>query len=231
MADASQTIADSRASRHDAMMTEPRPWLIDEAGSEARRHAPATLRNRDVIAQVLRKILPESGVVLEIASGSGEHVVHFAAAFPHLQWQPSDCEQSALRSIAAWTAESGVANVLPPVSIDVEQEAWPARCADAILCINMVHISPWSATLALLRHAAALLPAGAPLYLYGPFVRHDVMTAESNVAFDASLKARNSAWGLRDVADIDGAAAACGFVRVELIEMPANNLSLVYRRA
>jgi len=213
------------------MMTEPRPWLIDEAGSEARRHAPATLRNRDVIAQVLRKILPESGIVLEIASGSGEHVVHFAAAFADLHWQPSDCEQSALRSIAAWTAESGVANVLPPVLIDVEQEAWPVRHADAILCINMVHISPWSATLALLRHAAALLPAGAPLYLYGPFVRHDVMTAESNVAFDASLKARNPAWGLRDIADIDDAAAACGFVRVELIEMPANNLSLVYRRA
>ena len=213
------------------MMTEPRPWLIDEAGSEARRHAPATLRNRDVIAQVLRKILPESGIVLEIASGSGEHVVHFAAAFADLHWQPSDCEQSALRSIAAWTAESGVANVLPPVLTDVEQEAWPVRHADAILCINMVHISPWSATLALLRHAAALLPAGAPLYLYGPFVRHDVMTAESNVAFDASLKARNPAWGLRDIADIDDAAAACGFVRVELIEMPANNLSLVYRRA
>jgi len=212
------------------MMTEPRPWLIDEAGSEARRHAPATLRNRDVIAQVLRNILPKSGIVLEIASGSGEHVVHFAGAFADLHWQPSDCEQSALRSIAAWTAESGVANVLPPVLIDVEQEAWPVRRADAILCINMVHISPWSATLALLRHAAALLPAGAPLYLYGPFVRHDVMTAESNVAFDASLKARNPAWGLRDIADIDDAAAACGFVRVELIEMPANNLSLVYRR-
>ena len=231
MADASQTIADSLASRHDAMMTEPKPWLINEAGTEARRHAPATLRNRQVIAQVLRDILPESGMVLEIASGSGEHVVHFAAAFPHLQWQPSDCEPAALHSIAAWTAETGTANVLPPVLIDVEQEAWPVRHADAILCINMVHISPWSATLALLRHTAALLPAGAPLYLYGPFVRHDVMTAESNMAFDASLKARNPAWGLRDVADVDAAAAECGIVRTGLIEMPANNLSLVYRRA
>ena len=213
------------------MMTEPRPWLIEEAGSEARRHAPATLRNRDVIAQVLREILPDSGMVLEIASGSGEHVVHFAAAFPHLQWQPSDCEPAALHSIAAWTAETDAANVLPPVPIDVEQDDWPVRHADAILCINMLHISPWSATLALFRHAAALLPSGAPLYLYGPFVRHDVMTAESNLAFDASLKARNPAWGLRDVADVDAVAADQGFARTDLIEMPANNLSLVYRRA
>lgn len=212
-------------------MTEPRPWLINEAGSEARRHAPATLRNRDAITDVLRDVLPETGLVLEIASGSGEHVVHFAQVFAQLHWQPSDCEPSALRSIAAWTAESGVANVLPPLPIDVEQDAWPIDRADAILCINMVHISPWSATLALFRHAAALLPPGAPLYLYGPFVRHDVMTADSNLAFDASLKARNPAWGLRDIADVDAAAAEHGLVRSELIEMPANNLSLVYRRA
>lgn len=213
------------------MMNEPRPWLIDEAGSEARRHAPATLRNRDAIAAVLQSVLPESGTVLEIASGSGEHVVHFAQAFADLQWQPSDCEPSALRSIAAWTTESGAANVRPPLSIDVEQDAWPIERADAVLCINMVHISPWSATLALFRHAAALLPPGAPLYLYGPFVRHDVMTADSNLAFDASLKARNPAWGLRDAADLDAAAAEHGFLRSDLIEMPANNLSLVYRRA
>lgn len=212
-------------------MTEYRPWLIDEAGGEARRHAPATLRNRDAIAQVLLSVLPESGTVLEIASGSGEHVVHFAGAFPNLQWQPSDCEPAALRSIAAWTAETGGTNILPPVLIDVEQDDWPVRHAHAMLCINMVHISPWRATLALFRHAAALLPTGAPLYIYGPFVRHDVMTAESNLAFDASLKARNPAWGLRGVADVDAAGAEYGLVRAELIEMPANNLSLVYRRA
>ncbi len=213
------------------MMTEPKPWLIDEAGGEARRHAPATLRNRDAITEVLRDILPASGRVLEIASGSGEHIVHFAQAFPHLQWQPSDCEPSALRSIAAWMADADTANVLPPVLIDVEQSEWPLTQADAVLCINMVHISPWSATLALFRHVAALLPLGAPIYLYGPFARHDVLTAESNLAFDASLKARNPAWGLRDVADLDAAAADQGFVRTDLIEMPANNLSLVYRRA
>lgn len=212
-------------------MTEPKPWLIEEAGSEARRHAPATLRNRDAIAGVLRSVLPDTGLVLEIASGSGEHVVHFAAAFPDLHWQPSDCEPAALRSIAAWTAESGAANILPPVLIDVEQHEWPVHKVDAMLCINMLHISPWSATLALFRHAARLLPSGAALYLYGPFVRHDVMTAQSNLAFDASLKARNPAWGLRDVEDVDAAGADQGFARTDLIEMPANNLSLVYRRA
>jgi hypothetical protein len=213
------------------MMNEPRPWLIGEAGSEARRHAPATLRNRDAITDVLRDVLPENGLVLEIASGSGEHVVHLAQAYPHLQWQPSDCEPAALRSIAAWASDSTSTNILSPVLIDVEQADWPVTYADAILCINMVHISPWSATLALLRHASTLLPVGALLYLYGPFVRHDVMTAESNLAFDASLKARNPDWGLRDVADVDAAAAGCGIVRTGLIEMPANNLSLVYRRA
>lgn len=211
-------------------MTQPKPWLIDEAGSEARRHAPATLRNRDVITDALRYVLPERGLVVEIASGSGEHVVHFASAYPHLEWQPSDCEPAALRSIAAWAADSGVSNVLAPVQIDVEQTNWPVTYADAILCINMVHISPWSATLALFRHSAALLPPGAPLYLYGPFVRHDVKTAESNMAFDSSLKLRNSDWGLRDVADVDAAATGTGFGRTDLIEMPANNLSLVYRR-
>lgn len=174
-------------------MTEPKPWLIDEAGSDARRHAPATLRNRDAITDVLRNVLPEKGLVLEIASGSGEHVVHFAQAFPQLQWQPSDSEPSALRSIAAWMGDTNVANVLPPMQIDVEQGDWPVEQADAILCINMVHISPWTATLALFRHSAARLRTGGPLYLYGPFVRHDVMTAPSNLAFDASLKARNPA--------------------------------------
>lgn len=212
-------------------MTEPKPWLIDEAGSDARRHAPATLRNRDAIAQVLQTVLPESGTMLEIASGSGEHVVHFAQAFALLQWQPSDCEPAALRSIEAWVADAELTNVLPPVLIDVEQSDWPIERADAALCINMLHISPWTACIALFRHCAALLPRHAPLFIYGPFVRHDVMTAESNLAFDASLKARNSAWGLRDVAHVDAVGAENGFQRSELIEMPANNLSLVYRRA
>lgn len=211
-------------------MTEPKPWLIDEAGSEARRHAPATLRNRDAIADVLKGWLPTQGTVLEIASGSGEHIVHFAGIFPGMHWQPSDCEPAALQSISAWSAQTDLTNILAPLMIDVEQDSWPIERADALLCINMLHISPWSASTALFRNAARLLPPGAPIYLYGPFVRHDVMTAESNLAFDASLKQRNPAWGLRDVADVDALANEHRFARAALIEMPANNLSLIYRR-
>lgn len=212
-------------------MTEPKPWLIDEAGAEARRHAPATLRNRDAITDVLRGQLPASGTVLEIASGSGEHVVHFAAAFPHLVWQPSDCEPAALRSIAAWAAEAGSTNVLAPLLIDVEQGDWPVAGAAAVLCINMIHISPWSACKALFQRVSGLLASGAPLVLYGPYIRHDITTSDSNLAFDASLKQRNPAWGLRAVADVDAVAGNNGLARAALIEMPANNLSLIYRRA
>ncbi len=211
-------------------MSEPKPWLIDEAGIEARRHAPATLRNRDAIAEVLQSVVPAHGTVLEIASGSGEHIVHFAGLFPNAQWQPSDCEPAALDSIAAWSAQAGLANICPPLLIDVEQPGWPIDRADAMLCINMLHISPWSASEALFGQATRLLSPGAPLYLYGPFVRHDVMTAQSNLDFDASLKSRNSAWGLRDVAAVDDLARDHGFARAALIEMPANNLSLIYRR-
>lgn len=211
-------------------MTEPKPWLIDEAGAEARRHAPATLRNRDAIVQVLQTVLPGNGVVLEIASGSGEHVVHFAGLFAALEWQPSDREPAALHSIGAWTAQSGQGNIRAPLLIEVEQDQWPIDHADAALCINMLHISPWSATTALFRHAAGLLQAGAPLFIYGPFLRHDVITSDSNLAFDASLKARNPGWGLRDLGDVDGVASEFGFARAALVEMPANNLSLVYRR-
>jgi hypothetical protein len=211
-------------------MTTPKPWLIDEAGAQARRHAPATLRNRDAITDVLRAHLPSTGLVLEIASGSGEHVVHFAKAFPALSWQPSDREPAALDSIAAWTADEGVTNVLPPLLIDVTQPVWPVQSAAAIVCINMVHISPWAATIALVENAGALLAAGAPLFIYGPFIRHDVTTSDSNLAFDASLKERNRDWGLRDVGDLDAEAGRCGLARAALIEMPANNLSLIYRR-
>jgi hypothetical protein len=198
-------------------------------GSDARRHAPATLRNRDAICAVLKAQLPQTGTVLEIASGSGEHVVHFAAALPGLIWQPSDCDPQALDSIAAWSQEAGLGNVLPPLLIDVERQAWPVAQADALLCINMLHISPWSACEALFTGAAALLATSAPLILYGPFLRHDVMTAPSNLAFDQSLRERNPNWGLRQLAMVDDAAAARGFARTAQIDMPANNLTLVYR--
>jgi hypothetical protein len=211
-------------------MTDPKPWLIDEAGAEARRHAPATLRNRDAIADVLREHLPASGTVLEIASGSGEHIVHFAQAFPHLLWQPSDCEPAALASIAAWAAQAGATNVRPPLPIDAQQPDWPIDRADAIVCINMVHISPWNATLGLFKGSARVLAEEAPIILYGPYFEQGVETAASNLAFDDSLKARNPAWGLRHLDDMDRAASDHGFACTSRHAMPANNLMLVYRR-
>lgn len=191
---------------------------------------PATERNRDAILDVLRGVLPEAGLVLEIASGSGEHVVHFARAFPNLTFQPSDPEDAALHSIAAWTQDTGAANVLPPVMLDAASDRWPVVKADAILCINMIHIAPWRATEGLLREAAALLPQGAPLYLYGPYRQASVVTAPSNEAFDDSLKARNPEWGLRDLEIVAALARDSGFSAPVVTAMPANNLSVVFRR-
>jgi SAM-dependent methyltransferase len=200
-----------------------------EAGGEAdKRYAPATLRNRDAIVDVLRTVLPEHGLVLEIASGSGEHAVHFARNFPALDWQPSDPDPVAIASIAAWSGEAGLANVRPPVRIDAAGGGWLVTQADAILCINMAHIAPWAATLGLFREAAGTLGPGAPLILYGPYVEAGVETALSNVAFDGSLKERDPEWGLRDVADMDAVAVEFGFARMGRVEMPANNLMLIY---
>ena len=194
---------------------------------------PATQRNRDAILDVLRGVLPASGLVLEIASGSGEHVVHFAQALPGLTFQPSDPDADALRSIAAWTAEHRLANIRPPVMLDAssESEQWPITKADAMVCINMIHISPWPATLGLLRGAARILPTGAPLYLYGPYIQSGVATAPSNEAFDASLKARNPEWGLRHLDDVATAARGAGFSAPMVTPMPANNLSVVFRKS
>jgi len=192
--------------------------------------APAALRNRDAIAEVLRDELPSQGVILEIASGTGEHAVHFAATFPSVHWQPSDADQSALGSIAAWRAEAGLGNLLAPLRLDAAAPDWPMAQADAIVCINMVHISEWCATLGLFRGCANLLPSGAPLILYGPYLEDDVPTVPSNLTFDCSLKERNSEWGLRNLADVDRVAAEYGFSRTRRVAMPANNLALVYRR-
>jgi hypothetical protein len=195
-----------------------------------KRHAPATLRNRDAIVAVLADWLPASGTVLEVASGSGEHVVHFAAAFPQLDWQPSDPDPAGLISIAAYRAEAGLAHIAPPLALDASASEWPVGRADAILCINMVHISPWGATLGLFAGAGQLLAPGAPLILYGPYFEPDAPTAESNLAFDASLRARNPAWGLRDTDDVKAAAAAAGLGFAERRGVPANNLMLLFRR-
>ena len=204
--------------------------MPDDGAAADKRHAPATLRNRDAIADVLVEWLPTSGLVLEVASGSGEHAVHFAAAFRALDWQPSDPDADALTSIAAWSAEAGLGNIRPPLMLDAAAPEWPLARADALLCINMVHISPWDATLGLFAGAARLLAPGAPLILYGPYVEADVPTAESNRAFDVSLRAHNPGWGLRDIADVKAAASAAGFAFIDRRVMPANNLMLLFRR-
>lgn len=178
------------------------------------------------IADTLRGVLPLSGAVLEIASGSGEHAAYFAGEFPALDWQPSDPDADARVSIAAWC--DGIDNVLPPLDIDAVSATWPVERADAVLCINMVHISPWEATIGLMAGAARVLSAGSPLILYGPFLQYDVPTAQSNLQFDASLRARDPRWGIRSVDAVRGAAA--GFALDATIAMPANNLLLVFRR-
>lgn len=195
-----------------------------------KRHAPAAERNRDPIAAVLRHVLPERGTILEVASGTGEHAVWFAALFPALRWQPSDPDPDALASIAAWRAEARLDNLLEPVLLDASAEAWPVGSADAMLCVNMVHISPWTATLGLMRGAARLLPRGGPLILYGPYRRAGVPTAPSNEAFDRSLRSRDPQWGLRDLEAVSVEAAACGLRFERVHEMPANNITAVFRR-
>jgi len=196
---------------------------------DARRHAPATGRNRAPILAVLERVLPQAGTVLEVASGTGEHAVAFAGAFPRLAWQPSDPDAGARESIAAWRAAAALPNLLPPVALDAAAAHWPIGRADAMLCINMIHIAPWSACLGLMAGARRLLGPGAPLYLYGPYLRADVETAPGNLAFDRSLRTSNPDWGVRHLADVE--AAAAGFRLTEIVEMPANNLSLVFRRA
>jgi hypothetical protein len=192
--------------------------------------SPSTARNREPIATVLATELPARGLVLEVASGAGEHAVFLAERFPHLDWQPSDPDPQALASIAAHVQDAALANLRPPIALDAGASVWPAERADAMLCINMVHISPWAATLGLLAGAERLLPAGAPLILYGPYRRRDAATAPSNEAFDESLKARNSEWGLRYVEDVATAAERNGFVLARRCDMPANNLMLIFRK-
>lgn len=199
----------------------------------AKQHAPATLRNRDAIAEVLARELPVEGRVLEIAAGTGEHAAFFAERFPALEWQPSDPSAEALASIAAYRADFPGGNLAGPVLLDAAApEGWPIAAADAIVCINMVHISPWEATLGLFAGAARLLGRhGGPLILYGPYLEQGVETAPSNLEFDASLKARDPRWGLREAEALDRLAAAHGMARSARYAMPANNLMLVYRGA
>jgi SAM-dependent methyltransferase len=193
-------------------------------------HAPAAGRNREPIADVLRKVLPRNGIVLEIASGTGQHAVHFARLFPELLWQPTDRDAEALESIAAWREEAGLDNLLPPLVLDAAAADWPVAAAGALVCINMAHISPWPATVGLMRGASSVLSPGAPLALYGPYIREGVATAPSNLAFDESLRARNPQWGLRTIEAVCAEAEKNGFAFERLFEMPANNLTVVFRK-
>lgn len=195
-----------------------------------KRQAPAAARNRQPILDVLRPRLPDRGLVLEVASGSGEHALHFAAALPGLVFQPSDPDPEARASIDAWAADSGLANLRPALALDAATTDWPIAVADAVLCCNMIHISPWASTIGLVAGAARLLPPGGLLYLYGPYRRNGAHTAPSNAAFDEDLRRRNPAWGVRDLEAVATLAAGAGLAPPEVIEMPANNLSVLFRR-
>jgi hypothetical protein len=198
---------------------------------DARRYAPAVARNREPILEVLGPYLPSRGLVLEVASGSGEHVMHFAkASAPDLIFQPSDPDPGACASIDAWTAALGLRNIRRAIALDAASEVWPIAYADIVLCINMIHITPWAATVGLMRGAEAVLPLGGLLYIYGPFRREGRRTAPSNEAFDRDLRTTDPAWGVRDIEAVAALAEAHGFAVPLVKEMPANNLSLFFER-
>ena len=210
------------------------PYLVavdDETRNRERQAAPAAERNSGPILEVLRGILPGAGKALEIASGTGQHVAIFAQAFPEIDWQPSDPSPEARKSIAAWA--SALANIRAPLALDVTEAGWAEGAGgpfDALLCINMLHISPWTACEGLMRGAGRLLTPGGLLYLYGPYKRGGAHTAPSNAEFDASLRQRDPSWGVRDLDDVAACAASQGLVLERSVDMPANNFSLILRR-
>jgi SAM-dependent methyltransferase len=200
-------------------------------GADRRMFSPAAARNSAPILAVLKRVLPANGLVLEIGCGTGEHAVHFAGAMSNLTWLPSDPDSDSRASTASWIKFAGLSNVLPPLDIDVCAKSWGVEQRapiDAIVSLNMVHIAPWAASLGLFAGAGRLLRGGGLLFLYGPFMRDGVHNAPSNAAFDASLKARNPSWGLRDIAELERVGESSGLRLRETIEMPANNMSLVF---
>jgi SAM-dependent methyltransferase len=203
-------------------MTEPLPSM--------RQHSPSAERNREPILAVLRTVLPATGRVLEIASGTGQHALCFAGALPGLDWQPSDADAEARESIAAWMAHDAPPNLRAPLALDVHQPEWDVGALDAVVCINMIHISPWSAAQALFAGASRSLVDGGVLYLYGPYKRGGAHTAPSNEAFDRQLRSRDPSWGVRDMEAVVALGASTGFECDEPIAMPANNFSLVFRK-
>lgn len=198
---------------------------------DPRQFAPATERNRHLILPILQRVLPTAGTVLEIGSGTGEHAVYFAQALSHLNWQPSDTNPAALASINAWIEHAGASNVAAPLALDVRAPTWPLTRADALVCINVIHYSPWESTPALLAGAARVLPEGGIVYLYGPYRREGRHTAPSNEEFDAWLKRRDPEFGVRDIEAVEAEATACGLCLDEVIAMPANNFSLILKRS
>ena len=207
--------------------------MIAPPNPAAAQTAPAAERNRAPILAVLKDILPETGLVLEIASGTGQHAAAFAKAFPKLTWQPSDPTPHARASIDAWRQVTQAENLLPPMDLDTARPDWERAIEEppaAILCINMIHIAPWAACAGLIRGSGCLLPAGGPLYLYGPFRRGGGHTAPSNAAFDRALRAENREWGVRDLEAVAELAEAAGLQQERSVAMPANNLSVVFQR-
>jgi SAM-dependent methyltransferase len=205
-------------------------WQIGEELGDGRWRAPSAERNRGPILEVLMRVLPPRGLVLEIGSGTGEHVAHFAKALPQLTWQPSEPDATFRDSIALWVRHEQLGNVREPLALDVRERPWPVDAADAVVCINVIHVSPWATTLDLLAGAQDILPAGGVLYCYGPYRRHGRHTAPSNEAFDAKLRAYDPAWGLRDIEQISAAADRVGMDLAEVVDMPANNFSLALRK-
>jgi len=198
---------------------------------DARETAPSAERNKQPILEVLARVLPPRGLVLEIGSGTGQHVAHFAKALPALTFQPSEMDVERHASIEAWAAAGKLTNVRPPLAIDVTQGPWPVAAADAVVCINVIHISPWEATLALMAGAGRILSAGGVLMTYGPYMRGGAHTSQGNEAFDASLRARNPLWGIRDIAKVAEVAGNEGLVLGETVPMPANNFTLIWRKS
>lgn len=207
------------------------PRRDDSGPTDARLFAAAVRRNQQPILEVISRVLPAHGLVLEIASGSGEHAAYFARHLPSLQWQPSDPDPAQRRSIDAHAAAGACPNLRPALALDVTAADWPVRAADApdaIVCINMVHIAPWAASEGLFAGAGRLLPAAGVLYLYGPYKRNGRHTAPSNDAFDSWLRRQDSAWGVRNLEDMAALGTRAGFGLAEVVDMPANNLSLVF---